>query len=114
MLRVIAQARLHEKCSGQTLSHMVCNWQFAPNKATPGSTKVDFELEFSFSNSAHQTLTSVVFNEVCVCALHVLCMYACVRLCFLVRCVCVCMCMCVCVFVFVCVCVCVCVVFAFV
>ena len=57
-------ASLHEKDQGQTLETMVCNWEFTPNKASDKSTKVHFDLQFSFSNNAHEKLTKMVFDQV--------------------------------------------------
>jgi coenzyme Q-binding protein COQ10 len=58
------QARLHEKSHNQLLSDLICDWQFAVNRAAPRSAKVTFDLTFSFSSAAHQSVTNMVFNKI--------------------------------------------------
>eukprot|EP00667_Euglena_gracilis_P022018 EG_transcript_24357 len=57
-------AELHEISKGQTLSALLCKWHFAPTEGTPDSSRLDFALEFSFSNAAHEALTRTVFKQV--------------------------------------------------
>eukprot|EP00668_Euglena_longa_P000677 GGOE01000822.1.p1 GENE.GGOE01000822.1~~GGOE01000822.1.p1 ORF type:complete len:243 (+),score=40.92 GGOE01000822.1:24-752(+) len=57
-------AELHETSKGQTLSALLCTWHFEPTEGTKDSSKVDFELEFAFSNTAHEAITRTVFRQV--------------------------------------------------